>query len=167
MATVVRSVISPSVDFIEQTLKTLPDFEWSRDEGYAEPLGQPTQRLVEKEAIGVVACITPWNVPLQINLAKCIPALAAGCTIVLKAAPIHLGRRACWDESLAAHTDIPAGVFNVITPEDPAIVGDQLINDPRVDMVSFTGSTAIGKHIMSAAAKTVKKVFLEPRRQVC
>ena len=62
---------------------------------------------------------------------------------------------------VAEHTDIPAGVFNVITAEDPAIVGDQLINDPRVDMVSFTGSTAIGKHIMTAAAKTVKKVFLE------
>ena len=149
------------IGFIEQTLKTLPDFEWSRDEGYAEPLGQPTQRLVEKEAIGVVACITPWNVPLQINLAKCIPALAAGCTIVLKAAPDTPWAASMLGRVVAEHTDIPAGVFNVITAEDPAIVGDQLINDPRVDMVSFTGSTAIGKHIMTAAAKTVKKVFLE------
>ena len=149
------------IGFIEQTLKTLPEFEWSRDEGYAEPLGQPTHRFVEKEAIGVVACITPWNVPLQINLAKCIPALAAGCTIILKAAPDTPWAATMLGKVIAEHTDIPAGVFNVITSEDPATVGDQLINDPRVDMISFTGSTSIGKHIMTAAAKTVKKVFLE------
>jgi len=59
------------------------------------------------------------------------------------------------------HTDIPAGVFNVITASDPAQVGEQLVADPRVDMVSFTGSTAVGKHIMARAAETVKKVFLE------
>jgi aldehyde dehydrogenase (NAD+) len=59
------------------------------------------------------------------------------------------------------HTDIPPGVFNVITSEDPKEVGDQLVGDPRVDMVSFTGSTAVGKHIMARAAETVKKVFLE------
>jgi aldehyde dehydrogenase (NAD+) len=59
------------------------------------------------------------------------------------------------------YTDIPAGVFNVITSEDPKTVGDQLVGDPRVDMVSFTGSTAVGKLIMARAAQTVKKVFLE------
>lgn len=149
------------IGFIDHTLNTLPNFIWSRDEGYAEPLGQATHRYIEKEAIGVVACITPWNVPLQINLAKCIPALAAGCTIILKAAPDTPWAATILGRVIAEHTDIPAGVFNVITAEDPKTVGEILINDPRVDMISFTGSTAVGKHIMAQAANTVKNVFLE------
>lgn len=149
------------IGFIDHTLATLPNFAWTRDEGYAEPLGQPTHRYVDKEAIGVVACITPWNVPLQINLAKCIPALAAGCTIVLKAAPDTPWSATMLGRVIAEHTDIPPGVFNVITAEDPKTVGEMLVNDSRVDMVSFTGSTAVGRHIMAQAAGTVKKVFLE------
>ena len=149
------------IGFIDYTLEQLPKFQWSRDGGIAEPMGQKSQRLVEKEAIGVVACVTPWNVPLQINLAKCIPALAAGCTIVLKAAPDTPWSATMLGRVVSEYTDIPAGVFNVITAQDPAEVGDQLVSDPRVDMVSFTGSTAVGKHIMKRAADTVKKVFLE------
>lgn len=149
------------IGFIEYTLKSLPDYEWSRDIGVAEMMGMKSRRLVEKEAIGVVACITPWNVPLQINLAKCIPALAAGCTVVLKAAPDTPWSATMLGRVIKESTDIPAGVFNVITSEDPKEVGDQLVGDPRVDMVSFTGSTAVGKHIMARAAQTVKKVFLE------
>lgn len=129
--------------------------------GYAEPLGQPSRRRVEKEAIGVVACITPWNVPLQINLAKCVPALAAGCAVILKAAPDTPWSAHILGKLVNEKTDIPAGVFNVISSEDPKEVGDQLVGDPRVDMVSFTGSTGVGKHIMARAAQTVKKVFLE------
>jgi aldehyde dehydrogenase (NAD+) len=108
----------------------------------------------------VVAAITPWNVPNQINLAKIGPALAAGCTVVLKPAPdtpwvaCELGRL------VAEHTDIPAGVFNVVTPRSTEVAA-RLTNDPRVDMVSFTGSTATGRAIMAAAAPTLKKVFLE------
>jgi aldehyde dehydrogenase (NAD+) len=105
--------------------------------------------------------VTPWNVPLQINLAKCIPALAAGCTVILKAAPDTPWSATMLGRIIREHTDIPAGVFNVITSENPATVGDQLVGDPRVDMVSFTGSTAVGKHIMARASGTVKKVFLE------
>ncbi len=124
-------------------------------------MGGNNERLVEKEAIGVVAAITPWNVPLQINLAKCVPALAAGCTVVLKAAPDTPWCASALGRIVAEHTDMPAGVFNVITAQDPVQVGEQLVTDPRVDMVSFTGSTAVGKHIMASAAQTVKKVFLE------
>jgi aldehyde dehydrogenase (NAD+) len=124
-------------------------------------MGGKSRRLVEKEAIGMVACITPWNVPLQINLAKCVPALAAGCTVVLKAAPDTPWSATMLGRIVKEHTDIPPGVFNVVTSEDPAAVGDQLVGDPRVDMVSFTGSTAVGKHIMARASETVKKVFLE------
>jgi len=149
------------IGFIQYTLDALPDFEWSRNIGIAEPLGQKTERLVEKEAIGVVAAITPWNVPLQINLAKCIPALAAGCTVVLKAAPDTPWSATLLGRIVKEETDIPAGVFNVITAQHPRALGEQLVNDPRVDMVSFTGSTRTGKAIMAAAAQTVKKVFLE------
>lgn len=149
------------IGFIDYTLKSLPEYEWSRDIGISEMMGGKSRRLVEKEAIGVVACVTPWNVPLQINLAKCVPALAAGCTVVLKAAPDTPWSATMLGRVVKEYTDIPAGVFNVITSEDPKEVGDQLVGDPRVDMVSFTGSTSVGKHIMARAAQTVKKVFLE------
>ena len=107
----------------------------------------PSNRWVEREAVGVVAAITPWNYPNQINIAKVAPALAAGCTVVLKPAPdtpwtaLALGRLA------AEHTDIPAGVFNVVTSADKTI-GEVLTTSPDVDMVSFTGSTAVGRRIM-------------------
>ena len=149
------------IGFMDYTLEHLPGYRWSRDLGVNEIMGGQNRRLVEKEAIGVVAAITPWNVPLQINLAKCIPALAAGCTVVLKAAPDTPLAAGSLGRIVAEHTDIPPGVFNVITASDPVAVGEQLVLDPRVDMVSFTGSTAVGKHIMSLAAGTVKKVFLE------
>ena len=149
------------IGFMDYTLQSLPDFEWSRNIGIAEPLGMKTERLVEKEAVGVVACITPWNVPLQINLAKCVPALAAGCTVVLKAAPDTPWSATMLGRIVKEETDIPAGVLNVITSSDPREVSEQLVNDPRVDMISFTGSTRTGKAIMADAAKTVKKVFLE------
>ncbi len=123
-------------------------------------MGITSRRTVVREPIGVVAAITPWNVPTQINLAKVGPALAAGCTVVLKPAPdtpwiaCELGR------IVAEHTDIPAGVFNVVTPLSNEVAA-QLTSDPRIDMVSFTGSTATGRAIMAAAAPTLKKVFLE------
>lgn len=141
------------IDYLEQ-------FQWEREIGEAEVMGITSRRIVRKEAAGVVAAISPWNFPIQINLAKCMPALAAGCTVVLKSAP-----DTPWTASLlgriAAQTDMPAGVFNVLTASDPAEIGDFLTRDPRVDVVSFTGSTAIGKHVMKNAADTVKKVFLE------
>jgi len=149
------------ISFIDYTLASLPSFEWQQDIGVAEMMGSKSRRLVEKEAIGVVACITPWNVPLQINLAKCIPALAAGCTVVLKAAPDTPWSATLLGRVVKENTDIPPGVFNVITSADPRATGEMLVSDPRVDMVSFTGSTAVGKHIMATAAQTVKKVFLE------
>ena len=149
------------IGFMDYSINSLPDYEWSKDIGINEIMGGKSRRLVEKEAIGVVACITPWNVPLQINLAKAIPALAAGCTVILKAAPDTPWSALTLGRIVKEHTDMPAGVFNVITAEDPAVVGDQLVSDSRVDMVSFTGSTGVGKHIMARASETVKKVFLE------
>jgi aldehyde dehydrogenase (NAD+) len=149
------------ISFINDTLDVLQGYTWQRDLPIKEIMGSKNRRQVHKEAVGVVACITPWNVPLQINLAKCIPALAAGCTVVLKAAPETPWSATLLGQIVQEHTDIPAGMFNVITASDPVTVGQQLVTDPRVDMVSFTGSTATGRHIMTLAAQSVKKVFLE------
>lgn len=139
----------------------IDDFEWERDLGVHDFMGMKSRRVVVREPVGVVAAITPWNYPLQVNLAKVLPALATGNTVVLKPAP-DTPWNATWLGRLAAeHTDMPPGVFNVVTASDPAEVGEFLTADPRVDMVSFTGSTAVGRHIMARSADTVKKVFLE------
>ncbi len=135
-------------------------YEWEQDLGVAEPLGIASHRWIRKEAGGVVGAISPWNVPHQINLAKVGPALAAGATVVLKPAPdtpwcaLILGRL------VAEETDIPAGVFNVVTSSDHRL-GAMLSKDPRVDQISFTGSTSTGRKVMGDSAATLKKVFLE------
>jgi aldehyde dehydrogenase (NAD+) len=136
------------------------NYEWTVDLGAAKPLGMPAQRWVRREPTGVVAAITPWNVPHQINLAKIGPALAAGNTIVLKPAPDTPWCATVLGRLIAEETDIPAGVVNVVTSSVPAF-GAPLATDARVDQVSFTGSTDTGRKIMSAAAATVKRVFLE------
>ncbi|NLA36363.1 MAG: aldehyde dehydrogenase family protein [Actinobacteria bacterium] len=138
----------------------LEGYRWDTDLGDARPLGIKTHRTITREPIGVVAAITPWNFPHQINLAKVIPALAAGCTVVLKAAPATPWAATNLARLVAEHTDFPAGVINVITSQENAI-GEVLCTDPRVDMVSFTGSTATGRKVMAAAAETLKKTFLE------
>ncbi|WP_433477841.1 aldehyde dehydrogenase [Spirillospora sp. CA-142024] len=135
-------------------------YEWERDLGRAEPMGMPSLRRVRREAVGVVGAITPWNFPHQINLAKLGPALAAGNTVVLKPAPDTPWCAAVLGEVIAAETDIPPGVVNVVTSSDHGL-GAQLAEDPRVDLVSFTGSTATGRKVMTAAAATLKRVFLE------
>ena len=148
------------VESLGWTVDLAERYEWEQDLGVAKPMGVPSRRTLRREPVGVVAAITPWNFPNQINLAKVGPALAAGNTVVLKPAPdtpwvaCELGRL------VAKHTDIPAGVFNVVTPTDTTLAA-QLATDPRVDLVSFTGSTASGRAIMAAAAPTLKRVFLE------
>jgi aldehyde dehydrogenase (NAD+) len=125
-----------------------------------EFMGKTQGRLIRREPMGVVGAITPWNFPLYLNLAKIGPALASGNTLVLKPAPdtpwsaTHLGRL------VVEHTDIPPGVLNIVASSDHGI-GAMLARDPRVDVVTFTGSTATGRAVMEAAAPTVKKTFLE------
>jgi aldehyde dehydrogenase (NAD+) len=148
------------VESLQWTVDLAESYAWETDLGVAKPMGIATRRTLRREPVGVVAAITPWNFPNQITLAKLGPALAAGNTVVLKPAPdtpwiaCELGRL------IAEHTDIPAGVVNVVTPRDNAVAA-LLTTDPRVDLVSFTGSTATGRAIMAAAAPTLKKVFLE------
>lgn len=138
----------------------LRDYPLTEDLGNIESRGALHHRWVEKEAAGVVAAIIAYNYPNQLALAKLAPALAAGCTVVLKAAPDTPLITLALGELIANHTDIPAGVVNVISGADPA-VGAVLTTSPDVDMVTFTGSTPTGRAIMSAASATLKKVFLE------
>lgn len=115
--------------------------------------------LLLREPVGVVAAITPWNYPLHQIAAKVAPALAAGCTVVLKpseVAPLNAFVLAEIIEAAGA----PAGVFNLVTGTGP-VVGEVLAAHPVVDMVSFTGSTAAGKRVSELAARTVKRVALE------
>ena len=126
-----------------------------------EFFGSKSKRLVRREAIGVAGLITPWNFPFMLNLSKIVPALMAGCTAVLKAAPDTPWSATWLGKLIAEETELPPGVLNIVTARDPAEVGDQLTGDPRVDVVSFTGSTAIGKHIMRRGADGLKRVFLE------
>jgi aldehyde dehydrogenase (NAD+) len=138
----------------------LEKYEFREDLGVSEFRGQMHDRWVEKEAVGVVAAIVPYNYPVQITLAKLVPALAAGCTVVVKSPPQTPWISAALGRLVAENTDIPAGVVNFLNSATPG-AGEALVTDPRVDMVSFTGSTPTGRRIMRAASDTVKKVFLE------
>lgn len=129
---------------------TMPDRPWS--------VG--TRHMIRHEPIGVVAAITPWNFPLQTAMTKLLPALAAGAAVILKPAfqtPWHATLLA---KLIAERTDIPPGVVNIVTPSDNS-VAERLALDPRVDMVHFTGSTAVGKSLMADASQRVARTALE------
>ncbi|MFK9089889.1 NAD-dependent succinate-semialdehyde dehydrogenase [Bacillus salipaludis] len=138
---------------------------WYAEEGkrvYGEtiPASHPNKRLlVRKEPVGVIAAITPWNFPAAMITRKVAPALAAGCTAVVKPAnqtPLTALKIA----ELAHEAGIPAGVLNVITGRSSEI-GEVWLKDPRVTKITFTGSTEVGKTLMRGAAENVKKVSLE------
>ncbi len=136
-------------------------YEWEQDLPVYEFMGQRSGRRVYKEPIGVVGAITPWNFPLMLNLSKLGPALAAGNTVVLKPAPDTPWSASFIGRLAAEQTDLPPGVLNIVTAGDKAEVGEVLTGDPRVDMISFTGSSVTGKRIMARGADSLKKVFLE------
>ncbi|MEU9117052.1 aldehyde dehydrogenase family protein [Streptomyces sp. NPDC048483] len=127
-----------------------------RSYAFEEEIGNS---LVVREPVGVVGAITPWNYPLHQIAGKVAPALAAGCTVVLKpseVAPLTAYLLA----EITEQAGLPAGVFNVVTGTGP-VVGEALAGHPGVDMVSFTGSTAAGRRVSEVAARTVKRVSLE------
>ena len=148
------------IEMVRYYAGLLETYPMTEDLGEMESRGQRHHRWVEKEAAGVVAAIIPYNYPNQLALAKLAPALAAGCTVVLKGAPDTPLITLALGELIANHTDIPPGVVNVLTSSD-ALVGETLVTHPDVDMITFTGSTATGRRIMEAASRTVKRVFLE------
>jgi succinate-semialdehyde dehydrogenase/glutarate-semialdehyde dehydrogenase len=139
--------------------------EWFGEEakrayGDTIPNQQPDKRLVVvKEPIGVVACITPWNFPLAMITRKAGPAIASGCTVVLKPAS-QTPFSALALAELASRAGVPPGVFNVITGTATEI-GGELTSNPIVRKLSFTGSTETGKVLMAQCAATVKKLSLE------
>jgi acyl-CoA reductase-like NAD-dependent aldehyde dehydrogenase len=115
--------------------------------------------LVVREPVGVVACITPWNYPLHQICAKVAPALAAGCTVVVKPSEVTPLNAFVLAEALE-EAGAPAGVFNLVTGDGPG-VGEPLVTHDGVDMISFTGSTKVGRRIGELAAASVKRVALE------
>jgi succinate-semialdehyde dehydrogenase/glutarate-semialdehyde dehydrogenase len=139
--------------------------EWFAEEGkraYGEtiPATLADKRLVViKQAIGVCAAITPWNFPLAMITRKVAPALAAGCTVVVKPAE-QTPLTALALAALAEQAGFPAGVFNVLTG-DPVAIGGELTASPVVRKLSFTGSTEVGCLLMAQSAPTIKKLSLE------
>ena len=140
--------------------------EWFAEEGkraYGEVIpthDQGKRLLVLPQPVGVVAAITPWNFPLAMITRKVAPALAAGCTAVIKPAE-DAPLSALAAAELARRAGVPAGVVNVVPTSDPRPVGDELTSNPTVRKISFTGSVEVGKHLMRAASDTVKNVSLE------
>lgn len=135
-------------------------FEYEIDLPTIEIMGAAHRRHVWREPYGVVGVITPWNSPFQLSLMKLGPVLAAGNTAVLKPAPDTPWSGTIIGRVAAEMTDMPAGVLNVVTSADNEI-GDVLTGHERVDGITFTGSTAVGRHVASRAAQTIKKVTLE------
>jgi succinate-semialdehyde dehydrogenase/glutarate-semialdehyde dehydrogenase len=140
--------------------------EWFAEEakriyGDVIPAGQPNRRVVVlKESVGVVGCITPWNFPVAMVTRKCAPALAVGCTMVLKPAEdTPLSALALID--LAEQAGVPPGVFNIVTGGDPVAIGKEMTSNDLVRKISFTGSTEVGRLLMAQSAPTIKKLSLE------
>jgi acyl-CoA reductase-like NAD-dependent aldehyde dehydrogenase len=130
--------------------KLLAELQWEEEVGNS---------LIVREPVGVVGAITPWNYPLHQIAAKVAPALAAGCTVVLKpsqVAPLNAALLA----DVIDEEGLPAGVFNLVTGRG-AVIGEALARHPDVDMISFTGSTEAGRRVSEAAAGTIKRVALE------
>lgn len=140
--------------------------EWFAEEArrvYGDTIpghGADKRIVTIKQPIGVCAAITPWNFPNAMITRKVAPALAAGCTVVIKPAedtPLSALALA----ELAEQAGFPAGVLNIVTTKTPKAVGDELTSNPLVRKLSFTGSTPVGKHLMAQCAQTVKKMSLE------
>ena len=145
-----RAQAAMGIAHVQTALQVLKDYRFEEDRG--------TTRLV-KEPIGVCAFITPWNWPINQIACKVAPALATGCTMVLKPSEVAPFSAWIWTEILAA-AGVPAGVYNLVNGDGPT-VGAALSSHPEVDMVSFTGSTRAGIEVARNAAPTVKRVHQE------
>ncbi len=140
--------------------KNIEQFEWERELPDSDTFGVRSRRAVIKEPQGVVGAIVPWNFPFEVTANKLGPILATGNTVVLKPAPDTPWNATRLGRLIAEKTGIPAGVVNVVAGSDH-LIGEDLTLDPRVNLISFTGSTVTGKRIMEKGAATLKRVFLE------
>ncbi|WP_408066452.1 aldehyde dehydrogenase family protein [[Mycobacterium] crassicus] len=160
MTTQLAQLDWPLTDGLRYPARLIDEFEWERMLDGGGLFGDRNVRTVVKEPVGVVAAITPSNFPIEVILNKLGPALAAGNTVVLKPDPHTPWNATRLGRLIAEHTDIPAGVVNVV-PTESNEVAALLGVDPRVDMVSFTGSTAVGKLLARQGADSMKRTFLE------
>ncbi|CAB4821564.1 unannotated protein [freshwater metagenome] len=160
MVTHLAQLDGPLADGLRWPAEQIASFPWIKDMGVAEMFGMKSHREIRKEAMGVVGAIVPWNYPFEVTINKIAQILATGNTTVLKPAPDTPWNATRLGRLVAEKTDIPAGVFNVVTSSDH-LVGEELTLSPLVDLISFTGSTVTGKRIMEKGAATLKRVFLE------
>jgi len=157
----IAGLIDVTIEEISYTIDLIDSTQWETDFPAHEMLGMRSLRKVRYEPYGVVGAITPWNAPIMLNLWKSVPALGSGNTVVLKSAPETPLAGAMLARVVSEQTDVPPGVFNVISSSNNAVGGDALTGDPRVDMFHFTGSTAVGQRIAERAAVGIRKVVLE------
>ncbi len=142
-------------------IKLIDEYQWRTDlPPIVDRRGTANTRQVWKEPVGVVGAIVPWNFPVEVTLNKLGQALATGNTVVLKPAPDTPWNATRIGRLVAEQTDFPKGVLNVVTSSDH-LVGEELTLSPKVDLISFTGSTSVGQRIMEKGAATLKRVFLE------
>jgi acyl-CoA reductase-like NAD-dependent aldehyde dehydrogenase len=143
-------MVGNPVAVLDSMVQLLADFPWEERVGNS---------LVVREPVGVVGAITPWNYPLHQVVAKLAPALAAGCTVVLK--PSEVAPLSAYQLfEIVDEVGFPPGVVNLVSGTGP-VVGEAIVAHPDVDMVSFTGSTRAGREVTKVAADTVKRVALE------
>lgn len=153
---------APLGDALIYPIKLMDEYPWDEDMGEAMSavLGQVVARRIWREPVGVVGAIVPWNYPFEVTIHKIGQALATGNTVVLKPAPDTPFNATRLGRLIAERTDVPPGVVNVVTASDH-LIGEELTLSPKVDMISFTGSTAVGRRIMEKGAPTMKRLFLE------
>ena len=152
---------APLEHALRYPIKLIDEYPWEVDLGEAISIqGSLDHRKVVSVAAGVVGAITPWNFPFEVTINKLAQALATGNTVVLKPAPDTPLHATFLGRLIAEQTDIPPGVVNVVTSADH-LRGEELTLSPEVDLISFTGSTAVGQRIMEKGAATLKRLFLE------
>jgi acyl-CoA reductase-like NAD-dependent aldehyde dehydrogenase len=152
----------PLADAVKVPATLIDEYPWETDLGdmLVPVTGRDTSRRVWREPVGVVGAIVPWNFPFEITIHKLAQALATGNTVVLKPAPHTPFNATRIGRLIVEKTDFPAGVVNVVTASDH-LVGEELTLSPQVDLISFTGSTVVGRRIMEKGAATMKRLFLE------
>ena len=152
---------APLAHALRYPAKLIDEYPWVTELPDAVSLtGSLDARRIWREPVGVVGAIVPWNFPFEVTINKLGQALGTGNTVILKPAPDTPYNANRLGRLVAERTDIPAGVFNVVTSSDH-LVGEELTLSPLVDLISFTGSTAVGQRIMEKGAATMKRMFLE------
>jgi aldehyde dehydrogenase (NAD+) len=153
---------APLSEGLTYPARLIDEYPWDEvvADAQSEVTNQLTARRILREPAGVVGAIVPWNFPFEVTINKIGQALATGNTVVLKPAPDTPFNATRLGRLIAEHTDIPPGVVNVVTSSDH-LLGEELTLSPKVDLISFTGSTAVGRRIMEKGAATMKRLFLE------